>query len=121
MSKISSILVVDDEPSIPETLSIVFPEFSFQQVESAEAAMEILDKDPSIDLMILDYKLPGKNGVEVAKDLKAKDPNLRTIMISGYPDIEQEAMSNGVRAFIPKPIDFDDLQEVIWSMMDNRL
>ena len=70
MSKISTILVIDDEPAISDTLKAVFPEFTFLSACSAKEGLEILqDESRMIDVLLLDYKLPDRSGLEILKEI----------------------------------------------------
>ena len=53
---------------------------------SGGAALEILDRDDEIDLMVLDFAMPGMNGAEVAREARARRPQLPILFVTGYAD-----------------------------------
>lgn len=71
------------------------------------------------DLAVLDIKLKKMNGVEVLEEMKNKDPNVRVIMLTGYPTIEtaRESLSLGAAAYCVKPIDKDELESKVEEVL----
>lgn len=105
-----TILVVDDEKHIREALDGVFKDegYAVTLAGSAEDAFKRLDaKAP--DLMLLDIWLPGMDGIEALKEIKARFPSLPVIMISGHANIETavKATKLGAYDFIEKPLSLD--------------
>ncbi len=104
------ILVVDDEKNIRRTMRMVLEGEGFEviDVESGEAALKSLDQH-EIDLMILDVRLPGKDGIEVLRELRSDHPRLPVIMISGHASVAEavNAVQLGATDFFEKPLDRD--------------
>ncbi len=102
-----NILVVDDEKNIRRTLSNILEDEHYQVItaESGEIALNILSNE-IIDLMLLDVKLPGMDGIEVLKKIKKNYPNLDVIMISGHSTIKiaVQAVKIGAYDFLEKPL-----------------
>jgi len=112
MSKMPVILVTDDEKSIRNTLREIL-EFEGYQVEEAENGRQAIEKVKSepIDLMILDIKMKGMDGIEVLEKSKEIKTELPIIMISGHGTIKiaVEATKIGAFDFIEKPPDLNRL------------
>lgn len=74
-----------------------------------------------VDLAILDIKLKKMSGVEVLEELKKIDPEIRAIMLTGYPTMEtaREALNLGAAEYCVKPIDKDELEEKVAGVLVN--
>src|SRR3954468_12914112 len=107
-----SILIIDDEAAIRESLETLL-EFEGYSVESAETASEGLARlnESSFDLVLLDFALPDRNGLEVLTDIRARDSQLAVIMITAYGTLDNavRAMQKGATNFIQKPWDNEKL------------
>jgi CheY-like chemotaxis protein len=115
------ILLVDDETDIEilakqkfrkEITSGVF-EILFSH--NAHDALELLEKEPDIAVVISDLNMPGMDGLTFLDKLKTLNPAIKTIVVSAYGDMKtiRTAMNTGVFDFITKPVDFKDLGDVI--------
>jgi signal transduction histidine kinase/CheY-like chemotaxis protein len=84
-----AILLVDDDEQVRLTTATILRDIGFQVVEagSGGAALEILDSRRRIDLLLLDFAMPGMNGVEVARAAAARRPGLRILFVTGYADL----------------------------------
>jgi two-component system nitrogen regulation response regulator NtrX len=102
----ATILLVDDEPQILQALSGLLQDEDFEVLTAAEgeAALRLV-KDELPDLVMLDIALPGKDGLEILKDLKDQHPALPVIMISAHGSVENavKATRLGAYDFIEKP------------------
>lgn len=111
MSK-PTILVVDDEPSIRRTLREIL-EYEGYKVEEAEDGEQVLDvaRGSRFDLVLLDVKMPKRDGMDVLRVLSKDFPQLPVVMISGHATIETavEATRIGAFDFIEKPPDLNRL------------
>ncbi len=93
------ILIIDDEPTIADTLAVIFASSGYESraVYSAEQALEMLEEWRP-DLAIIDVVLPGMNGIEFAIFLKASYPNCQFLLFSGQPgtsSLLEEAKKKG--------------------------
>jgi len=79
-------------------------------------------KANKVDLAILDIKLRKMNGIEVLALLKAENPALRAIMLTGYPTVEtaREAISLGADEYCVKPIDREELEEKVEKVLTGK-
>src|SRR5437660_8192201 len=107
-----SILIIDDEAAIRESLETLL-EFEGYSVESAETAGEGLARltERNFDLVLLDFALPDRNGLEVLTDIRARDSQLAVIMITAYGTLDNavRAMQKGATNFVQKPWDNEKL------------
>ncbi len=102
----STILVVDDEPQIRETVAGILSDEGFEVATAAEGeeALKLVSEEHP-DLVLLDIALPGADGLEVLQELKRQHPTLPVIMISAYGSVENavKATRLGAYDFIEKP------------------
>jgi len=107
-----SILIVDDESEIRESLETLL-ELEGYRVDTAASGEDGLARIASqpFDLVLLDFALPGKNGIEVLAEIRERDPQLAVIMITAYGTVENavNAMQAGAANFIQKPWDNEKL------------
>ncbi len=106
--KKKSILVVEDDNSLREALKAVLEIHGFEvcPAESAEDATDLL-REGSVDLILSDFLLPGENGLELLKKVRAIDCEVPFVIMTAYGtiDIAVEAMKFGANDFITKPFD----------------
>lgn len=107
-----SILVVDDEKSIRDSIKMIL-EYEKFDVHFAEDGPSALTRiaGASIDLVLLDIKMPGMDGMKVLQKIRETHPFLPVVMISGHGTIETavEATRLGAYDFLPKPLDRERL------------
>jgi DNA-binding NtrC family response regulator len=110
------ILILDDEKQFTEELSGFFLDSDFEPFEANTAceARKILT-DHEIDLLILDVRLPGVNGLDILKEVKIQYPNMEVIVISAHGDMDTviKAMRLGAFDYLRKPFRFIDIQIAI--------
>ena len=101
-----NILVVDDEQVILKSCErILGPEgYDVNAVLSAKEAMGLLEKN-SYDLVITDLMMPEMNGIDFMKQVRAKDPDINIVVITGYPSQEsiKESLNLRIIDYLPKP------------------
>ena len=87
------------------------------EVKTAGSCAEALScaADGRVDLLILDARLPDGSGFDLCKALLAKSSSAPVIIVSGdtRPEVQKEAVAAGAKAFVGKPVDFDELDAVI--------
>ena len=109
-----SVLLVDDEASFVETLSKRIAKRNLK-VSVALSGLEALDKlkagggASNFDVVILDVKMPGMDGLETLAAIKQKHPNMEVIMLTGHATVESaiEGMKAGAFDYLMKPCDID--------------
>ena len=108
----ASILIIDDEMAIRESLQTLL-EMEDYRVETADTGEEGLLKiaEQPFDLVLLDLALPDRNGLEVLRDIRDRDPSLAVILITAYGTVENAvlAMQGGAANFVQKPWDNEKL------------
>ena len=107
-----SILIVDDEAAIRESLEtlLAIEGYNVEAARSAEEGLAMLAASPR-DLVLLDFALPDRNGIEVLEEIRDRDPGLPVIMITAYGTVENavKAIQAGATNFIQKPWDNEKL------------
>ncbi len=118
-----AILIVDDEASIRESLQTLLELEGFT-VETAATGEEGLAKlaEQPMDLVLLDFALPDRNGLEILRDIRDRDPDLGVIMITAYGTVENAvaAMQAGATNFIQKPWDNEKLLADVRAVVGRR-
>lgn len=107
------ILIVDDHRAVREELAFALGYAGYQVVEAADgpAALVAADTAPPPDLVLLDVKLPGMDGLEVLDQLVLRRPGLPIVMVSGHGDLDTAvlAVRRGAHDFLAKPVAADRL------------
>jgi CheY-like chemotaxis protein len=102
------ILIVDDEDVVRFTLRSFLEHLGHRVSEAADAAsaLQVL-QEISCDLILLGYRLPDLNGLELLSFIRQQDPDIRAVLITGMRDqaITDRALDLGVSGFLNKPID----------------
>jgi len=110
------ILVVDDDLSIRNMLSIVLKTSGYEvtTADSSESALKRL-KNESFSLIISDIKMPGISGIDLLKKIKTIQPEIPVIMITAFASANDavEAMKLGAEDYITKPFNLDELKLII--------
>ena len=118
------VLLVDDEEEFVKTLAerIEMRNLKSDVALSGESALEILDKDLP-DVMVLDLKMPGIDGLEVLRRTKKVYPGVQIIMLTahGSKKDEQEARRLGVFEYLKKPVDLETLMRTITAAYKSKL
>jgi DNA-binding NtrC family response regulator len=120
-SAIANLLIVDDERAIREGCreAALAAGYNAFIAESAEHAYKILDAQ-SIDVVLLDLKLPGAGGLEALRQIKARRPEAIVIIITGYATVNSavQSMKLGAYEYLTKPFSLDELKAVLERVAD---
>lgn len=107
------ILIVDDQNGIRVLLVEVFSVegYSTFQAPNGKLALEIVRRE-SPDLVLLDMKIPGMDGLDILKHIKQIDPSIKVIMMTAYGELDmiKEATDLGALTHFTKPFDIDELR-----------
>jgi len=117
----ATILVVDDEPDLE---ALVLQKFrkqirdgavSFMFARDGVEALQSLEKNPHVDLVVSDINMPRMDGLSLLQKLQEAEDKKSTIIVSAYGDMSniRTAMNRGAFDFLTKPIDFTDLETTI--------
>lgn len=110
------VLVVEDEAIVRESLEDWLKEVGYEvtTAEDGEQALRIFG-GRDFGVLVLDLKLPGKDGIEVLRMAKAQKPGVKGIIITAYPSVETaaEAIKAGAMDYLPKPFTPDVLERLI--------
>ncbi len=117
------ILLADDDRKIRKVLAEILKSKGFCPVEAAggREALELVLKE-KIDLLLLDLKMPGMDGIETLQEMKNIDPDLPVIIVTAHGDVPTavEAIKLGANDFILKPPDFDRLLIIVNQALEKR-
>ncbi len=121
----ASILVIDDEQIMRDGCSRILSRDGCSVIcaENGNQGLEEIKGHPeNIDVILLDLMMPGMSGMEALDHIRAIDPNLLVIVITGYATVESavEAMKKGAYDFIPKPFTPDQLRIVVKRALERR-
>ncbi|KAA0003444.1 MAG: response regulator [Thermoplasmata archaeon] len=113
------IMFVDDDPSILDAAKTAIESYGYEVI-TASSGEECLDKVGDADLVFLDIKMPGMNGIEVLKKIKERYPSLPVIMITAYATVDTaiEAMKLGAFDYVRKPFAIEELEGSILAALE---
>jgi len=119
MSK-KCILIVDDEPSVSKSLELVLEDdYSLVFANSAEASFLQLRNHPEIDLILLDVRLPGMDGIEALTEIRKIRPEVPIAMLTAgrTDEVPNQAEIFGVNDYILKPFEIADLLDRVAALL----
>ena len=118
-----SILVVDDDTELRKVLSSILSEegYSVETVENGEQAIRVSEKT-RFDLALIDIKLPDMEGTKLLQRLKAKQPHIVMIIVTGFPTIENAmgAVNKGADGYILKPLEIGKLLQAVRKHLNKQ-
>ncbi len=107
------VLLVDDEEPFVEAMTKRLTKRNLRVIMafSGPDALEKLEKNQSLDVVILDVKMPGMDGIAVLKEIKKAHPLVEVIMLTGHATVESaiEGMKSGAFDYLMKPCDLEQL------------
>lgn len=117
---IKEILFVDDDEEILEAAKTSLEVYGYKVI-TAKSGKECLEKIDRADIVFLDIKMPGMNGIETLKEIKKRKPFLPVIMITAYATVDTaiEAMKEGASDYIRKPFNFEELEKSILAAIED--
>ena len=108
----TSILIVDDDGPLRERLARAFSDRGYEVVQAADhpGALAIAGARP-IDRAVVDLRMPGASGLVVVQDLRALQPAMQIVVVTGYGSIATavEAIRHGARDYLTKPANADQI------------
>ena len=129
MDEPHKILVVDDEPDLEQLVlqrmrrEIRRGRYAFVFARNGVEALDRLNEDGSIDMVLTDINMPEMDGLTLLKQIPSVDPNVRSVVVSAYGDMKniRTAMNRGAFDFVTKPIDFEDLRITIERTLEHLI
>lgn len=117
------VMIVDDEPTVREVVAEALTRCRMTVIEAATAAeaRSALDHG-TVDVALIDVKLPDADGIDLAAQLKQLDPTLESIVVTGKPSTQRAvgALRIGAADFLSKPFDLDDLTQRVDAAVRKR-
>jgi len=123
MPKTNIVLIVDDDAAILKLLETKLSREGYTCVTANESEKALgLARDNSVDVALIDVKMPGMDGIELTKSIKQVDPDLCVVMMTGYPDVDYavDAMRSGAEDYIFKPFNLDEVSMSIQRSIQKR-
>ena len=120
--KSKTILIVDDDDGMRDTLAAIFKrDYRTLQADSGEAALAVLNRE-EVDLVLLDVRLPGISGFDVLRIVKENYALIEVIMISAINEIETavQAMKQGAYHYITKDFDYDTMRSLVRNASERQ-
>lgn len=123
MNTKAKLMIVDDEPIVRQSLKHWFEEdgYTVETAETGEAAFDKFERG-KFDLLFVDMKMPGMNGLELLAKVKKVDPEVVVILITAFASVPSaiKALKNGAFDYITKPIDPDELSNLAANALNQR-
>ena len=114
---LANVLLVDDEVPFVETMvkRLARRDFHVLTAHGGQEALDLLERTPNVDVVVLDVKMPGMDGIETLKQIKSRFPLVEVIMLTGHGTVESaiDGMKLGAFDFLMKPTEFDNLVEKV--------
>jgi len=114
------VLVVDDDQGILDSFEVLLGDhYCLVKAENGYEALRILEDDPP-ELMFLDIKMPGLNGIDILKKLREDQREIGVVVItaSNQDGVEEEAKSLGVIDYLRKPIDIFEVERITSQILN---
>jgi len=119
-----SVLIVDDEPNMRKTLADILHDEGYEvsTAASGEEAVEMCSGE-GYDIVLLDVRMPGIDGVEAFRQIRRHQENVRVIMMSAYSvdELKEAALDEGAIAFLSKPLDVERVVKLIGEVKDTAI
>jgi DNA-binding NtrC family response regulator len=124
---VARILVVDDELDVEALVTQRFRrrvragEIELRFAQDGQQALEMLDADPDVDIVLADINMPRMDGLALLLRLDELAFDLKTVIVSAYGDMRniRTAMNRGAFDFVTKPIEFDDLEATLTRTLEH--
>ena len=114
---LAKILLVDDEAAFVDAMvkRLSKRDFELLTAYSGQEALDVLKRDDDVDVVILDVKMPGLDGIETLKKIKSKHPLVEVIMLTAHATVESaiEGMKLGAFDYLMKPAEIDELVDKV--------
>ena len=124
-AKKKTILVVEDETFVRQVASEILESAGYlvlQASNATDAMSEFKQHHGRVDVLLTDVVMPGKNGRDLARELKAMCPSVRTIFMSGYTDngVLRHDLQEQSSFYLPKPFSMDRLTSKVREVLEEQ-
>jgi two-component system chemotaxis response regulator CheY len=117
-----TVFIIDDEAILHRLYKDVFAIKGHQVIADAYDGSEAVDKfkqmDPKPDVIILDHRMPNKDGLEAMSEILSLDPKARIVFISADANVRQSAMTGGASSFGLKPVTIRHMLDLVESAVE---
>jgi DNA-binding NtrC family response regulator len=118
------VLIVDDEEDFRDIFALLIERMGYQAVTAADGreALTLLETNPC-DLALIDFQMPHMNGLELLREVRRTNPKIEVIFITGFGTVPSvvEAMKLGVFDYVTKPLNLDEIEELIHRVVKTRI
>lgn len=117
-----SVLIVEDDELVREATVGSVMDLGHQVLEAADAdaALQMLEGDAAVDVLLTDVRLPGKSGEELAQEAWRRRPNLKVIFTSGAQAPDEAIEPAGISVWLDKPYRWADLKRAFEQLHERR-
>jgi CheY-like chemotaxis protein len=111
----ANILLVDDNDDVREITALLLRDTGYHVIEasSGRAALAALDANPAIDLLIVDFAMPGMSGIDLLERARTRRPEIKVVFITGYIDLAQFGAKFANEIVVKKPFTMDQLAPAV--------
>jgi len=118
------VLVIDDETGSRESMAIAIEKagFAVRTFDDARKALELLEENESVRLVVCDLRMPGMDGVAFLKEVRERKYDVGLILVTAYGTIESavEAMRVGADDYLTKPVDLYELRQRVMNLLEKQ-
>ncbi|MCJ1908168.1 response regulator [Planococcus ruber] len=118
--RLKTILIVDDQMGIRLLLNEVFKKEGYDTLTAANGNQALQTAgEKQLDIVLLDMKIPGMDGIEILKNLKQIQPDVQVIMMTAYGELDliEESITNGASCYFTKPFDVFEIREAVKQLL----
>jgi DNA-binding NtrC family response regulator len=123
MTENARILIIDDDENIRRVLETILTDEGYN-VECADTANRGIEKTQSgfFNIALVDVRLPDMEGIDVLPKLRSTKPEMRKIIVTGYPTLQNaiSAVNNGANAYVMKPFDVEKILNTIKEQLQKQ-
>jgi CheY-like chemotaxis protein len=115
------IAIVDDEEDLTSTFTMLFTRLGFDIeciAQSGDEIVQAVKQGKHPDVIIMDYRMPGMNGLEASKTILEKMPSVKIVIASADDSIRQPALAAGL-SFLPKPFLISSLERLLEELLNS--
>lgn len=118
-----NILLVDDDNDFRKEIRYSLFEYNIIEAKCGKEAIEKLKVANLIDIVLLDVRMPGLNGIKIIKEIKTINPNLYVIILTGYStkDIAIQSLKEHADDYIEKPVKINEIKEIIKKIIEKNI